>query len=195
MQSERPGTARRQAGSTRLLSTEELFEGFNELYESAESEREVAAAVAPSGPIEIGVDGSEGAQSSHLEITESGDAFNVRAELHSFDRLELQQPVHRRGLVPGQLGQPLGGPAGRRDQRDFRVPGPRQRHDRADGEALAAAGAAGQHRDLLRERHLDRVGLLGGQLRAGLRLQPGQGLVPVHRLELPGGPPGQRAGG
>ena len=44
MQGERPGTARRHAGSTRLLSTEELFEGFNELYESAESEGELAAA-------------------------------------------------------------------------------------------------------------------------------------------------------
>jgi hypothetical protein len=85
MQSERPGTAQRQAGSTRLLSTEELFEGFNELYGSAESQGEAPASSAPSGPIEIGVDGSQGAEASHLEITESSDAFNVRAELHSFD--------------------------------------------------------------------------------------------------------------
>ncbi|HEV2379966.1 MAG TPA: Hsp20/alpha crystallin family protein [Terriglobia bacterium] len=45
----------------------------------------MAASIAPSEPMEAGVDGSQGAPASHLEITDSGDAFNVRAELHSFD--------------------------------------------------------------------------------------------------------------
>lgn len=108
MQGKRPGTARRQAGSTRLLSTEELFEGFNELYESAESEGEMAASITPSGPMELGVDGSPGASASHLEIVDSGDAFNVRAELHSFD---LPEPTASTAAVDaGAQVQPMRAP-------------------------------------------------------------------------------------
>jgi HSP20 family molecular chaperone IbpA len=83
MQNETPGTSRGQANSTRLLSTEELFQGFNELYESAESDAESASASAPSD--RPGVTGNTlSAQAADLEITESGDAFNVRAEMPSF---------------------------------------------------------------------------------------------------------------
>ena len=64
--------------------------------------------------------------------------------------LQLEQPVDGRGLVAGQLGEPLGGAAGRGGQHDLRVPGARELDHGADGEALAAAGAAGQHRDLAR---------------------------------------------
>jgi HSP20 family molecular chaperone IbpA len=84
MQNETRGTSTGKAGSTRLLSTEELFQGFNELYESVESDAELAGASAPSQAVEV-ITGTPGGQAAHLEITESGDAFNVRAELPSFD--------------------------------------------------------------------------------------------------------------
>ena len=92
-----------EAGSTRLLSTEELFEGFNELYESAESEEEAAEASVRPGPSEVVSDGTPSAEPAHLEITESGDAFNVRAELPS-DFLEL--PEAAIAAAPG-VQQPL----------------------------------------------------------------------------------------
>jgi HSP20 family molecular chaperone IbpA len=88
MPSERAATSKGQAGSTRLLSTEELFEGLNEIYESAEAEGETVVSSATSGPGDGSGNGSEGAHAAHLQITESGDAFNVRAELHSFDSAE-----------------------------------------------------------------------------------------------------------
>jgi hypothetical protein len=81
--------------------------------------------------------------------------------------LELQQPVNGGGLVAGQLGQPLGGSAGGRDQHHSRVLGGGELDDGADGEALAAPRPAGQHRDLAGERERDRVLLAGRELLAG----------------------------
>ena len=87
MQSERTGTSRgKEKGSTRLLSTEELFEGFNELYESAEPDGDGELATAPTEPATTEIaGGAHHASQTQLEITESGDAFNVRGELHSFE--------------------------------------------------------------------------------------------------------------
>ena len=81
--------------------------------------------------------------------------------------LQLQQPVHGGGLVAGQLRQPLGGPAGGRDQHHGGLLGRGELDDGTDGEALAAARPAGEHRDLAAERELDRLLLLGGQVLAG----------------------------
>ena len=81
--------------------------------------------------------------------------------------LQLQQPVNGGGLVAGQLGQPLGGPAGGRDQHHGRLLGRGELDDGADGEALAAARPAGQHRDLAGERELDRLLLAGREVLAG----------------------------
>jgi hypothetical protein len=97
--------------------------------------------------------------------------------------LQLEQPVDGGGLMAGQLGEPLGGTAGRGGKDDLGVPGTGELDYGADGEALAAAGAAGQHRDFTCQGELDRFGLLGGEVRAGTRLQPAEGLVPVHGLE------------
>ena len=97
--------------------------------------------------------------------------------------LELQQPVNGQGLMSGQLRQALGGPAGRRDQHHGRVLGGGELDDRADGEALAAPRPAGQHRDLARERERDRLLLAGGEVLAGLAVQPAQRLVPVDLRE------------
>ena len=93
MQSETAGTSRgNDKGSTRLLSTEELFEGLNELYESNESEFDAElASSSTAGPATER--GGHTSQAAHLEITESGDAFNVRAELPSFD-LREPAPTH-----------------------------------------------------------------------------------------------------
>src|SRR5690606_36751961 len=77
---------------------------------------------------------------------------------------QLQQPVDGGGLVAGQLGQALGGAAGGGGQDDLGAFGAGQQHDRADGEALAAAGAAGEHGDLVRQRQADGLALFGGQL-------------------------------
>lgn len=92
MQSEKPGTSRgKERGSTRLLSTEELFEGFNELYESAEPDCEAEVVSAPAGSAIMTVaGGAHHASQAQLEITESGDAFNLRGELPSF---ELPDPA------------------------------------------------------------------------------------------------------
>ena len=54
---------------------------------------------------------------------------------------------------------------------------------------LAAAGAAGQDRDLGGQGEPDRVGLFGGELGAGPAAQPAEGLVPVD-----GGERGQAVG-
>lgn len=98
-------------------------------------------------------------------------------------RLELQQPVHGGGVRSGQLGESLGGTARRRREHHLRPPGARQLHDRADRERLAAAGAPGEHRDLLGERQPDGLLLPGCQLHARTPLQPGQCLVPGHVVE------------
>jgi hypothetical protein len=76
--------------------------------------------------------------------------------------------VDRRGLVPGEFGEPLGGPTGRRDQDDLRPPGLGQLHHRADGEAFAASRPAGQHGDAGGQRKLDRLFLLGRQYGTGV---------------------------
>lgn len=85
--------------------------------------------------------------------------------------------------MAGELGQPLGGPVGGGGQDHLGAFGAGQGDDGADGEALAAAGAAGQHGDLAGERQPDGLALLGGQLRAGLAVQPLLGLVPVDVAE------------
>ena len=82
--------------------------------------------------------------------------------------LQLQQPVHGGGRVAGQLGQPLGGPAGGRDQHHGGLFGRGELDDGADGETLPAARPAGEHRDLAAERELDRLLLPRCQVLAGL---------------------------
>ena len=69
--------------------------------------------------------------------------------------------------MAGQLRQPLGGPAGGRNQHHGRVLGRGELDDRADGEALAAPRPAGQHRDLAGERELDRRLLAGREVLTG----------------------------
>jgi hypothetical protein len=81
--------------------------------------------------------------------------------------------------VPKQLGQPLGRPPGGRREHDLRPLRRRQRDDGLDGERLAEARAAGQHRHPLRQRQPHRMLLLGGQLRAGAVQQPRQRLALV----------------
>ncbi len=95
-------------------------------------------------------------------------------------------------LHPRQLGQALGGPAGRRGQHDPGLLGPGERDDGAYREALAAARAAGEHGDPLGQGETDRRGLLGGELVAGDPVQPVERHRPVHRLE--GGEPVGRGG-
>ena len=85
--------------------------------------------------------------------------------------------------MAGQFGQSLGGAAGGRDQHHGGLLGGRERDDRADGEALAAARPAGQHRDLAGERELDRVELAGREVLSGPGSQPAQRLGPVHLSE------------
>jgi len=94
--------------------------------------------------------------------------------------LQLQQPVHGGGLVAGQLRQPLGGPAGRCDEHHPGVLGRGESDDGADGETLAAARAAGEHRDLAGQRELDRLLLPWGQVQASPCVQPAQRRGPVH---------------
>jgi hypothetical protein len=69
--------------------------------------------------------------------------------------------------VAGQLGHPLGGPAGGRDQCHGGVLGRGELDDGSDGEALAAPRPAGQHRDLAGEGELDRLSLAGREVLAG----------------------------
>ncbi len=105
-------------------------------------------------------------------------------------RSQFQQPVHGGRLVPGQLGEPLGGPAGRRGEHDLRALGAGQGDHRAHGEALAAPGAAGEHGDLLGQGQFHRRHLRRRELGPGPVPQPGQGGVPVdldegrHRVAL-----------
>ena len=113
--------------------------------------------------------------------------------------LQFQQPVHGGRVVAGQLRQPLGGPAGGRDQHHGGVLGRGELDDGADGEALPAAGAAGQHGHRLREGELGRLLLGGGQVLPGPGVQPSQCLAPVHGPKcrqplLPGVQQGQQPG-
>jgi hypothetical protein len=75
--------------------------------------------------------------------------------------------VNSRGFVAGQFGQPFGGTAGGRNQHHGRLLGDGKRDDRVDGEALAAARPAGQHRDLAGQRELNRVKLARREVLAG----------------------------
>ena len=110
-------------------------------------------------------------------------------------RPQRQQPVDGGRLVAGQLGQPLGGPAGRRGQHDPGALGPGQLHHRPHGERLPAAGPAGQHRDPRGQGQPHRVGLFRRELGAGPAAQPAQRLVPVHGRERaqPVSPRGEQA--
>lgn len=97
------GALKAPEGSTRLLSTEELFEGFNELYESAEPEPETAG----SNGVEAALQSPADKSTSHLEITESGEAFSVRAELPSFDSpVVLASPEVAQAAAPVDAPQP-----------------------------------------------------------------------------------------
>jgi hypothetical protein len=94
------GASKGQAGSTRLLSTEELFEGFNEIYESAESEGESAGPDPALGSCHSVSIAAPIAQPAHLEITESGDAIEVRAEFPSLDFLEPPAAETKTEITP-----------------------------------------------------------------------------------------------
>jgi hypothetical protein len=78
-------------------------------------------------------------------------------------RAQLQQPVQGGRLQPGQLGQALGGPAGRGGQQNLDPLGAGQGDHGPHGVALATAGPAGQHRHPLGQSQPDRRLLLGGQ--------------------------------
>ena len=93
--------------------------------------------------------------------------------------LRLQQPMHGQRVLPGQLGEALGGPAGGRDQQHCGLLGCGKRDDGADSEALAAARPAGEHSHLAGESKLDGVLLAGSEILAGPGAQPVQGLGPV----------------
>jgi hypothetical protein len=80
---------------------------------------------------------------------------------------QLQQAVDGGRFVPGQFGQPLGGPAGRGGQHHLGPLGPGQRHDRTDRKALPAPRPSGQHRYPRGQRQPHRFFLLRGQRRAG----------------------------
>ncbi len=69
--------------------------------------------------------------------------------------------------MAGQLGQALSGSAGGRNQHDRGFLGGGELDDGADGEALSAPRAAGQHGDLAGERELDRLLLAGREVLAG----------------------------
>ena len=69
--------------------------------------------------------------------------------------------------MAGQFGQPLGGPAGGRDQDHGRLLGGGELDNRADREALPAPRPAGQHRDLAGECELDRLLLAGREVLPG----------------------------
>ena len=85
--------------------------------------------------------------------------------------------------MPGQFGEPLGRPAGGRGEHHLGLLGARQFDHRADGEGLAAARPAGEHRHLLRQRQPHRRLLLRSQLGAGALREPGQRPVPGDVLE------------
>src|SRR5215469_16661557 len=102
MREEIRGALKAPGGSTRLLSTEELFEGFNELYELAEPETEPTGSAAASNAMEATHESRADSSASHLEITESVDAFSVRAELPSFD-----SPAVSASLADAQAAAPV----------------------------------------------------------------------------------------
>ena len=98
-------------------------------------------------------------------------------------RPQLQQPVHGGRRMAGQLTQPLGRPARRRDQDHLGVPGGGQLHHRPDRETLPAARPAGEHGHRAGERQPYRLLLLLGQRHTGSLPQPAQRLVPVQAGE------------
>ena len=97
--------------------------------------------------------------------TRSASSGFVGVEGRLTARAQRQQPVDGGRLVPGQLGEPLGRPAGRRGEHDPGSLGPGQLHHRAHGVGLPAAGTAGQHRDLRGQGQPDRVGLFRARAR------------------------------
>ena len=96
-------------------------------------------------------------------------------------RIGFQQPVDGLRLDPGLLGHALGGAARRRGEQNFRPLGGENAQDGVEQRRLADAGAAGDHRDLGAQNHLDRGALGRRQRLARLLLDPGNGLVDVDR--------------
>ena len=78
-------------------------------------------------------------------------------------RIDLQQTMDRLGLEPRGFGQPLGGPSGRRRQRDLHTLGAEDLEDGVDQGGLADPGPAGDHQHLRAERQLDRPALALGK--------------------------------
>jgi hypothetical protein len=101
----------------------------------------------------------------------------------------------RRGRA-GRVGEPLGGAARGRRQRDVHALLLQDRHDAAHDGRLADARAAGDHRDLRRQRRGHRLDLLARQRDARLALVPGDRALAIdlgpgrgrrHQLAQPGG--------
>ncbi|HEY6293668.1 MAG TPA: Hsp20/alpha crystallin family protein [Terriglobia bacterium] len=85
-----------EASGSRLLSTEELFEGLDRLYESiAPDDAPTAGAPEQGGSFKTDLPLPH---SVHFEITESGDAFNVRAEIPEANARELRLAAGQRHL-------------------------------------------------------------------------------------------------
>ena len=79
--------------------------------------------------------------------------------------------MDRHRLHAGRLGEPLRRAPRRRRQPDPAVADPREMHDRLDDRRLTDAGTAGDDRDRVAQRGLDREPLLGGELHGGDRLE------------------------
>ena len=101
-----------ELSASKLLSTEELFEGLDKIYESIEPSETPSEAGALE-PTEA-KPGSALFRSAHLEITDSGDAFNVRAEIPEASARELRMAAGQRHLPPNinQINQVVGRPSG-----------------------------------------------------------------------------------
>jgi len=85
-----------EAGTSRLLSTEELFEGLDKVYESIPPD-DAQTAGAPEQGQSFKTD-STLPHLLHFEITESGDAFNVRAEIPEATAGELRLAAGQRHI-------------------------------------------------------------------------------------------------
>ena len=91
-----------EPGTSKLLSTEELFEGLDKIYESIEpSEASSEAGAREQTEPKLG---SALFRSAHLEITDSGDAFNVRAEIPEASARELRMAAGQRHM-PSNVNQ------------------------------------------------------------------------------------------
>ncbi len=98
------------------------------------------------------------------QITRQGVICLAQEKRLAISLTVLEEAVHRLGLLPGGLTEPLGGSAGRSSQADALLASQTKIEERAQQGGLPGTGAAGDHRNAVLEGGGNGLYLQRGQL-------------------------------